>query len=166
MKTEAEARQAVIDEAMSWVGTPYMSNARVKGLNGGVDCLTFVAGVYENAGVIDRLPIPHYPPDWHLNQDAELYLIGKDDTPGMLHFCREIFTPPKPADIVLWKFGHCFAHAAIVVEWPIVIHAWAERAVACENTEQYYTLQKVHEVHELKNTPRPRRTFEVKDWRL
>jgi len=158
-------RQDVIDEALTWVGTPYVSNARVKGRNGGVDCLTFVAGVYEHAGVIDRLDIPHYPPDWHLNQEAELYLIGKDTTPGMLHFCREIFTPPQKADIVLWRFGHCYAHAAIVVEWPTVIHAWAERAVAMEDATGYYTLNKIVEEAGRHREDRPRKTFEVKDWR-
>ena len=166
MRTESEARRAVIDEAMEWEGTPYIPSGRVKGRNGGCDCLTFVAGVYEGAGIIDRLPIPQYPHDFHLHSDAELYLLGKDDTPGMLHFCDEIDGPPQRADIVLFKFGLCFSHAAIVIEWPMIIHAWAERPVGPEDAMRWSTLRYITENYELRKlrTPRPRRYFTVKDW--
>ena len=33
--TEAETRAAIVAEAMSWIGTPYHSHARIKGV--GVD---------------------------------------------------------------------------------------------------------------------------------
>ena len=162
--TEEEMRKRVVAEALTWAQTPYIPSGRIKGPNGGVDCLTFLAGVYENAGVIPRLSIPHYPHDWHLHQDAELYLLGKDTTPGMLHFCREIEGPPKPADIVLWKFGKCFSHAAIVIEWPKIIHAWSKRPVCPDDAMRKTILTTVHEVIALRGQPRPRRYFTVKDW--
>jgi len=166
MRTEEEARASVIKEAREWIGTPYRSNARVKGLQGGVDCLTFVAGVYEYAGIIPRLPIPFYRHDFHLHQDAEYYLYGKDDTPGILHFCTEIEGPPKPADIVLFKFGHCFAHAAIVEDWPRIIHAWALRPVGPDDAERKSSLKRIYEVTTKRGELRPRRFFTVKDWKL
>jgi len=165
MRTELEARAAVIAEAREWIGTPYIPSGRVKGKNGGCDCLTFVAGVYENAGVIDRLPIPHYPPDWHMHNEAELYLVGKDDCPGMLNFCNEIEGPPQPADIMLLQFGMCYSHAAIVVEWPTVIHAWAKQPVNTDDALANYTLLKVFEVSEIRGQLRKRRFFSVKEWR-
>ena len=166
MRSEEEARQAVVDEALSWTGTPYIPSGRIKGPNGGVDCLTFVAGVFEGAGIIERLQIPHYPHDWHLHQDGELYLFGKDGTPGLLHFCREIEGQPQAGDIVVWKFGHCFSHAAIVTEWPMIIHAWSERPVGPDNALTRTILKTVHEVIALRGTSRPRRTFAIKDWKL
>lgn len=161
-------RRAVVAEALSWMRTPYMNNARVKGENGGADCLTFLAGAYENAGVIERLPIPHYPHDWHLHQTAEHYLLGKDETPGVLHFCEEVDAPPEriplPADIVMWKFGHCYAHAAIVTEWPMVVHSWFRCGVTLDDANRHPHLSKVFEIHALRGTVRPRRFFRVKGW--
>jgi cell wall-associated NlpC family hydrolase len=159
MRTEDEARAAVVKEAMEWEGTPYMPCARVKGKNGGVDCLTFVAGVFEAAGVIDPVVIPHYPRDWHLHQKEERYMNG------VREYCNEIEGPPLPGDIVLWKFGHCFAHGAIVIKWPMIIHAWANRPVCPDNAEQYSILKTVHEVIELRGTPRPKKFFTPKEWR-
>ena len=164
MRTEQEAREAVIAEALEWVGTPYVSNARVKGKNGGCDCLTFLATVYELAGVIDPLPIPHYPQDWHLHQDAELYLFGKDETPGVLNFCREIEGPPQRGDLVLFKFGKCFSHSAIVINWPTIIHAWARQPVNTDDAFQNQRLVVMNEVRP-RGLPRPRKYFTVKEWR-
>lgn len=77
-----DERARLVAEAESWIGTPYHTGARVKGA--GVDCLTFVAGVFENAGLVPKLAIPHYPPDWHLHRDDERYLEG------VLQYCVEV----------------------------------------------------------------------------
>lgn len=165
MTTEDEYRQRVLTEALSWEHTPYVPRGRVKGANGGCDCLTFVAGVFIKTGQVPAdFPIPHYAHDFHLNSDVEYYLLGKDGTPGMLQFCREIEGPPKPADIVLWKFGFSFSHAAIVIEWPRIIHAWNRRPVGPDNALQKDILMKYREVLPLRGQPRPRRYFTVKDW--
>jgi cell wall-associated NlpC family hydrolase len=161
--TEAEGRARVVAEALSWAGTPYMPSGRVKGKNGGCDCLTFLAGVYENAGIINPLPIPHYNRDWFKHNDFEFYLLGKDDTPGVLYFCDEIFKDPQPGDVALWKFGLCFSHAAVVVNWPRIVHSFCERPVGPDNGNRT-ALKTVHEIIELRGTPRPRRFFTVKNW--
>ena len=108
-------RERVIAEAKSWIGTRYHTMARVKGA--GVDCLMFLAEVYERAGVIPHVEIPYYPQDWHLHRHDERLMDG------VLKFAHPVETP-KPGDIALWKFGRAFAHSAIVIEWPaLVIHA-------------------------------------------
>jgi cell wall-associated NlpC family hydrolase len=43
-------RSAVVEEARGWIGTPYRAAQRVKGPQGGVDCLTFVVEVFERCG--------------------------------------------------------------------------------------------------------------------
>lgn len=110
------ARQRVIAEARSWLGTPYHHAARVKGA--GVDCAMLLAEVYEKAGVVDYVDLGYYPHDWHLHRSDERFL-AKMQTQAV-----EIQAPPQPADIVVVKFGRCFSHGAIVIDWPTCIHAY------------------------------------------
>jgi cell wall-associated NlpC family hydrolase len=123
-------RSAVVVEALSWVGTPYRAAQRVKGPEGGVDCLTFVVEVFERAGVIPHYEAPFYPQDWHLHRDDERYLQG------VLEYAREIPGPPQPGDVALFRVGRCFAHGGIVIAWPVLIHAWYGGGVMPANADQ------------------------------
>ena len=115
------ARDAVIAEAMTWLRTPYHNNARIKGA--GVDCLQLLAAVYEAVGLIEHVD-PQYSPDWHLHHTAELYVDG------VLQFADEFEgEDPLPGDVVIWRFGRTFSHGAIVVQWPLIIHAYRGLAV-------------------------------------
>jgi cell wall-associated NlpC family hydrolase len=89
-----------------------------------------LAEVYEAAGVIPHVDIPFYPPDWHLHRGAERYLDG------LTRYAREISAPPSAGDAVLFKFGRCFAHGAIVVAWPRLIHAWHNAGVVYADAGQ------------------------------
>jgi cell wall-associated NlpC family hydrolase len=113
-------RAAVVAEALSWIGTPYRAAQRVKGLAGGVDCLTFVVEVFGRQGFDTSYfhRVPFYPQDWHLHRADERYLAG------VLEYSREIVGPPQPGDIVLFRFGRCFAHGGIITAWPMMVHAW------------------------------------------
>ena len=88
-----------------------------------------------------------------LHRDAELYLEG------LLQYTREIEGPPQPGDIVLWKFGRCFSHGAIVIEWPTVIHACAGRNVSIDDAEAAAWLTHIGENTDECGKPRPRRFF-------
>jgi cell wall-associated NlpC family hydrolase len=122
-------RLAVIEEAREWLRTPYHHMGRVKG--SGADCLTLLAEVYEVAGVLPHVDVPFYPPDWNLHRDAERYLDG------LMQYAREV--PPievpgsgpgtQPGNVAVFRFGRCFAHGAIVVAWPLLIHAWCDAGV-------------------------------------
>jgi len=112
-------RAAVIVEAKSWIGTPFHHQGRIKGKAGGVDCLMFLAEVYERAGVCGHIEPPFYVPDWHMHRDAERYMEG------LLGYAHAIDGPPEPGDIALFKFGRTFSHGAIVIEWPRIVHAYA-----------------------------------------
>lgn len=122
----AEQRERVTAIAHSYLGTKYHHCAKVKGH--GVDCLTLLIGVYEEAGLIPVIPVPKYSPQWHLHHSEELYLEG------LLKYTREV-TVPKTGDIALWKFGRCFSHGAIVLEWPTIIHAYVGQRCTLENGE-------------------------------
>lgn len=126
-------RAAVVSEAETWLRTPYHHMGRVKG--GGTDCLMLLAEIYEAAGIIDHVEIAFYPPDWHLHRGAERYLDG------LMQYAREMPNgagdpPPLPGDAVLFKFGRCFAHGAIVIAWPRLIHAWHDAGVVYADAGQ------------------------------
>lgn len=121
-------REKIVQEAMSWRGTPYHPHARAKGA--GCDCLTFIAGVYIGAGLIPPMDIPHYSQQWHLHRNRELYVEGL-----LAHGMKEIGYPSK-GDVAVWKFGRTFSHGAIVFEWPTrVMQSVTGRAVTEGNPD-------------------------------
>ena len=111
-----QEREWVVAAAWSWIGTPYHPAARVKGA--GVDCGQFLAAVYEEAGVVPRIETGEYPQDWYMHRSEERYLAFVE-----AHAAR-IPGPPEPGDIVLFNFGRCISHGAIVTEWPEIVHAY------------------------------------------
>ena len=140
-------RGCVVAEAVSWLRTPYHHMARVKGA--GADCLTLLAEVYEKAGVIPHVEVPFYPPDWNLHHDAERYLEGVTRYAREIPYCADnaplgvrvsggaaLRREPQPGDVAVFKFGRCFAHGAIVLGWPRLIHAWHSAGVVYADAMQ------------------------------
>lgn len=144
-------RHRVVKEALSWQRTPYQHAARIKGA--GADCITFLAGVFENAGLVQKIEIPFYPAQWFHNRDAERYMEG------LMRYTRETEFPPLPGDIALWKFGRCFSHGAIVIDWPLVVHARIGCGVIQENVWAAAWLTHIGENVEDKGKPRPVKYF-------
>ncbi|MCL2658781.1 MAG: hydrolase [Betaproteobacteria bacterium] len=108
-------RSAIVAEALSWANTPYHHAARVKGA--GVDCAQLLIGVFiEGLRLVPDVAPGDYPRDWMLHRDEERFL-------GALITHTHEVSAPRPGDIALYRVGRCFAHAAIVLDWPEVIHA-------------------------------------------
>ena len=115
-------RNALVAEAQEWVGTPYVSNAAIKGKRGGADCAMLLLAIYQNVGLVDKGFDPRpYPPEWHVHQNIERYLNT------ITTFSYEVKGPadrtPLGGDVVLFRFGKLFCHGAIVLSWPMVVHA-------------------------------------------
>lgn len=112
---------------MSWVGTPYMHQAMVKG--SGVDCAMINIAVFRDfAHVIpaDFDPRP-YPAQWHLHQSEELYLEW------FTKYATKV-DAPKLGDVVLFQFGRTVSHSGIVVAPDLMVHAYMKaEAVILEN---------------------------------
>ena len=178
------ARAAVIRCARTWLRTPYHHLGRVKGA--GVDCAMLLAEIYAEAGLVPPLAIPHYPPDWHLHRESERYLgvlldhaveylpaIAGTDHPhpnpppsrGREWEGGELPTRPVlPADIALWRFGRCFSHGAVVVDWPVVIHAYLGRGCVLEDVDKAEWLSRIGEGRDAQAKPRPVKFFTLKRW--
>jgi cell wall-associated NlpC family hydrolase len=128
--TEAEQRAAVVAEAKTWVGTPWHHQADVKGA--GVDCAMILVRVFVDTGVVPAFDPRPYSRTWFMHRGEEKFM-------DIVRQCgaHEIEGPPKPGDLALWKIGRLFAHGSIVVEWPMVIHAFAQaRMVVIQDVTQ------------------------------
>ena len=147
MSIEQEQRKLVVKIAQSFISTPYHSHGRKKGI--GVDCLTIIAEVFTEAGLVPPVEIPYYTPDFFKHQGSELYLNG------LLRYTEET-EERLPGNIILWKFGRCFSHAAIIVRWPQVVHAQFGRRVTMENIECAEWLVRMGEK---RNQQRPTKIF-------
>ncbi len=55
-------RRAIVQEARSWIGTPYLHQASLKGVS--CDCLGLVRGVWRAVIGPEPEPVPPYRPDW------------------------------------------------------------------------------------------------------
>lgn len=122
IQTEIAERAAVVRIAREYQGTPYHPHARVKGIRGGVDCLTFIVGVYEDAGLIQKQDLPHYEHLWHLHKYEERYVEA------ITKYTTEV-EKAEAGDLVLFKMGKCFSHGVICLEWPTGMHAYFGRNV-------------------------------------
>lgn len=153
-------RKLLVCEALTWIGTPYHPHGRIKGV--GADCLTFLVECFERTGLIPHQDLPTYAMQWHLHRAEETYLNG------VLAFCDEVAAPPDraplPGDIVLWRFGRCFSHGAIVVEWPIVVHAFMRRKIGRADADRDAPLVTIGEGAVDVGKRRPRRFFALKAW--
>lgn len=155
LEIEAE-RARLVAEARAWLRTPYHHMGRVKGA--GVDCATLLAEVYARAGVLPQVEVPFYPPDWHLHRDSERYLDF------VLRHAIETSREPRPGDLALWRFGRCFSHGAIVIDWPLVIHAYAGRGCVLEDAMNAHWLCYLGGRRGEVRQPRPVKFFTLKRW--
>lgn len=115
----AAARAAVVAAARGWIGTPFHHAAQVKGV--GVDCVHLIAAVYEEAGVTAHVEIEPYSVQVMLHKADETVIAY------LLRYGREIAeAEAQPGDVVLYRVGRSYAHAAIIVDWPTrIVHAHA-----------------------------------------
>lgn len=141
------SRRRVVDEALSWVGTPYHHAASVKGA--GVDCAHLLIEVYHTAGVAERTDPGFYRSGLSLLKRGErLYMrivsgLATQQPPG---------ATPLPGDVALFQFIHV-THGAIVLKWPYVIHAYvpALRVVISNIAQDDYLGRRFHSLW----VPRP-----------
>lgn len=118
-----EQQQKVLDEARTWLGTPWHHEGAVKGA--GVDCAMLLLRVFVEVGAIPEFDPRPYPIDHMMHSGDERFL-------GWLNRHADEVTDAEPqvADVIVYKVGRCYSHGAIVEQWPHIIHAFRdERAV-------------------------------------
>jgi len=95
----------------SWKGTQFKHRCNVK--QGGVDCLNFVAKVFEELGIIKwrKDLIPEYLPDWHMHDTREQLLEGLMKELNIIPI--NLNATPMNGDILTFFIGKAAAHVAI-----------------------------------------------------
>lgn len=108
-------REAVVKEALSWIGTPFHDCAGVKGA--GTDCLHLLIRVYAEVGLIENFEPEPYGPQWFLHKDEPLFLLGLSEHARQVEVAQ-------PGDIVMYSFGRHAAHSGIVIDDRSMVHAY------------------------------------------
>ncbi len=116
---EAGSRATFINEGMSWIGTPFLDCADIKGPKGAVDCAMMMVRSAVDSGLIPPFDPRPYSPRWHLHRGEEKFVNWLTENFG----AREI-EAPKPGDIAVWLFGRTFSHGGILINSAEVVHAY------------------------------------------
>jgi cell wall-associated NlpC family hydrolase len=116
---ESSLRSAVVAEARSWLGTPWRHMGDIKGQC--VDCAMFLRMTYINAGVIAPFDPRPYPRLWFLHHDEERFLGWVVDKLGGTEIALD---RARPADLLIYRIGRCFAHGSILVDSRTIVHAY------------------------------------------
>lgn len=132
LQPPSKVRQAIIDESLSWVGTPYHAQAHLKGI--GVDCIGLIIGVAKAVGVLAptyRPPI--YSQEWHWHSNEELL----QETLTLMQCPCLPVGQHQPGDMLVFQYGRVSSHVGIVLPEGLLVHAVRDdgRVVAQRLTE-------------------------------
>ena len=140
-----EIQQAIINEAVSWLGTPYDYGSAEKGK--GIDCAKFLLAVYKKVGLIrPGFQPPHMNPDWSFKADADPAAFKE----FILKCGHEVpFDERLPGDIVSYQFpgyaGRLYeTHLAILIENDLIIHAVRDHEVMRHRMTAFNNIKSVY----------------------
>jgi cell wall-associated NlpC family hydrolase len=105
-------RDAVVAEALAWVGTPFHANQTCKGV--GADCIGVVAGVALACGLNVR-----YRADYSMQPDGSM---ARELRAQLLPVAGE----PQPGDVLMMAFEREPHHVALYVGNGEIVHAYAQ----------------------------------------
>jgi len=152
---DARNRLGTIRESLSWVGTPFRDCADTKGRNGGVDCAMLLVRAFVDSGRVPSFDPRPYSNQWHLHQSEEKFL---DWIEKKLR-CRRVASP-RVGDVIIYFWGRCYAHGAIMINKDEIVHAyaqsgWCHVSMISESTLNFMKRGRI----------RPKLYFEVTDGR-
>jgi NlpC/P60 family putative phage cell wall peptidase len=122
---EEISRDAIVAEALSWVGTPYRHQASLKGA--GCDCLGLVRGIWRALHGEEPEAMPGYTPDWAEARGAETLAEA-----ARRHFKAIGLATASPGDVILfrWRENLPAKHAGVLIGDGRFVHAQQGAAVA------------------------------------
>ncbi len=119
------AATAVVEEALSWLGTPYRHQGSCKGI--GCDCVGLVIGVWR-AFDVEPPNLPNdYAPDWAEATGEEMLLAGL-----RRHFTERSFGEMAAGHVLVFRWRPYLPakHAGILVAPDRFVHAYQGVAVS------------------------------------
>ncbi len=118
-------RVSIIEEAKTWINTPFKHQGRLKGVGG--DCISVLVGIAKKFG---------YDKKVNFKDDVDYVNYHKMPLNSLLrenmdrYFDKVSFSEGLPADILLFWFVRQPQHVAILLENHLIIHA-AENYKVC-----------------------------------
>ncbi len=117
----------VIEIARSWIGTPYVHQASVKGA--GCDCLGLLRGVWRETFGSEPEAVPAYTMDWSEPQGDETLMRA-----GMRHMVTKPLDKGAVGDVLLFRMrtGSVAKHLGLQSEVggnPKFVHAYSGHGV-------------------------------------
>lgn len=122
MTVTREQGEKIAAAAKTWLGTPHINAARVKGK--GIDCAKLCMAAVEDAGLmpVGTIQAEGYSNEWHLHHSEE----------KMLEYFQQYCSPVdtlQPGDFLLYQFGRCISHAAVYIGNDTVCHSYVGHGV-------------------------------------
>ncbi|PHR59339.1 MAG: peptidase P60 [Robiginitomaculum sp.] len=120
----APTRAMICDEALTWIGTPYLHQASAK--HAGCDCLGLVRGVWRAFYGKEPIQLPSYSPDWAEINGAETLKHAADNCLSPIAFSQM-----QSGDVILFRMnvGAPAKHMAIMLDDVFIVHAYWGRSV-------------------------------------
>ncbi len=115
-----QMRQRLVDEARTWVGTPFQHMQCLK--SHGVDCCQIVGGVGMAVGLLTReqvKSVPYYSLQTHLHRSDSVLLT----TLLSLGFTEVPKESVLPGDVLLFQYARAIAHSGIYLGGNLFVHA-------------------------------------------
>lgn len=110
---------AIANEAKKWADArvPY----RHRGVTmEGCDCSGLVIGVMKKLGFLLNYKLRYYPIDWNLHNASGEYLVQE-----LRRYAIEVKKSEiRLGDVLVFKFGRCESHAAILVDKNVFVHCY------------------------------------------
>ncbi|MBO6674918.1 MAG: peptidase P60 [Rhizobiales bacterium] len=124
----AADREAVLAEAVRWIGTPYCHQASKRGV--GADCLGLIVGIWDALAITPLVLPRHDQRSWAHHADGEPLLDG------LRQFLIEKSTPTaEPGDVLAlrWRSSWPASHLAVLMEDGTIVHAYEGGRVVRSN---------------------------------
>ena len=117
--------QDIVAAARSWIGTPYLHQASLKGV--GTDCLGLVRGVWREVVGDEPEAPPAYAPGWAETGGRETLAMA-----ARRHLVDVPLTAYRAGDVLLfrWRAQMPAKHAGIAVSADAMVHAQEQACVA------------------------------------
>lgn len=151
---EAAGRAAIVEEALSWTGTPFVNCGDIKGPNGAVDCAMLLVRSYVDTGRLAPFDPRPYSPSWNLHRTEQKFLNWIETRLGA-HEVDDL----RLGDVIVWQFGRCFSHGGIAINSRQVVHAYYVAGIVLVSDLHEPTLESVTLAG--KDYPRPRKYYDV-----
>lgn len=137
-------REGIVQEALSWLDTPYHHQAACKGV--GVDCAYLVGAVAEAVGAISKFKVAPYSIEWHWHSREEKMLDIIEAFGARLKS-----GPPMPGDILAFQYGRCCSHLGIMLPDKQFIHAHIKAGRVVVNSLEGEFLERLRCIYKFPN---------------